>query len=347
MLTGTARRAGGARVASGCRDDLLRIDGRAVALQIADDAHGPTGRYALSACGATPLALGAGRHVIEATDGRRTGVDVDQIVLRSAPSGREAAVTGAAPTTATPHVRVERHSPTSLDMHVTGAHGPFWLVLGESHSKGWQAQWAGHDLGAPTLVDGYANGWYVNPGHATSFTVSVRWEPQRWVWVGLAISALAIGLCLVLALTRRRASRTDDTDPELRILLNAGGASPPHRVIVALVIGATAVAAVAIGPVAGVVIGVGAFAGLRLRHGRAALAVAGLAALGVSAAYITVREVFERFPADFPWPASFDSVHALALVGVLLLAVDVVVERARARGAAHDDAESQARTGER
>jgi hypothetical protein len=77
------------------------------------------------------------------------------------------------------------------------------------------------------------------------------------------------------------------------------------------------------------------------------LAVAALTALGVSAAFITVREVFERFPADFPWPASFDSVNTLALVGVLLLAVDVVVEWARARGTSRDGAESQARTGAR
>lgn len=346
VLTGTARRAhGAAGFAGGCRDDLLRIDGRAVALHVADAAQGPTARHALVTCDGAPLALTAGRHVIEAADGRRTGDDVDQLVLRSAPSGASTDRAAPAGTTATPHIRVERHSATSLDMHVTGAHGPFWLVLGESNSKGWQAQWAGHDLGAPTLVDGYANGWYVNPGRATSFSVSVRWEPQRWVWVGLAMSALAIALCLVLALTHRRASRTDDRDPELRSPFDASGATPPNRVVVALVIGATAVAAVAIGPFAGVVIGVGAFVGLRLRHGRAALAVAGLAALGVSAAYITVREVFERFPADFPWPASFDSVHGLALVGVLLLAVDVVVERARARGAAHDGAEARRGTG--
>ncbi|MCJ7438065.1 MAG: hypothetical protein MUP97_09925, partial [Acidimicrobiia bacterium] len=48
-----------------------------------------------------------------------------------------------------------------------------------------------------------------------------------------------------------------------------------------------------------------------------------------SAVFVVAREAIERFPADFPWPASFDAVHTVALVGVLLLAADVVVEWAR------------------
>jgi hypothetical protein len=84
-----------------------------------------------------------------------------------------------------------------------------WLVLGESYNRGWQANCDGRDLGAPKVVDGFANGWRVGPG-CTS--VSFAFAPQRAVQWGYAIGALA---CLVLLgiMLLRRPRRAEAVSP--------------------------------------------------------------------------------------------------------------------------------------
>ena len=75
-------------------------------------------------------------------------------------------------------------------------------------NAGWEASVAGKDVGGSTLVNGYANGWLVHPTAGT-FSVTLRWTPQRTVWIALGVSALAFLVCLFLALRRRRRERTD------------------------------------------------------------------------------------------------------------------------------------------
>jgi FtsH-binding integral membrane protein len=90
---------------------------------------------------------------------------------------------------------------------------PSWLVLGESYNRGWQAECDGHDLGAPKVVDGFANGWRVEPGCKRA---SFSFGPQRAVDWGYAIGALACLalLALMLLLRRRRqASLAPSTAP--------------------------------------------------------------------------------------------------------------------------------------
>ena len=69
---------------------------------------------------------------------------------------------------------------------------PSWLVLGESYSPGWQASCNGRSLGAPRVIDAFANGWRVDQGCRT---VSIWFAPQSDVIAGYVVGALA---CLVL-----------------------------------------------------------------------------------------------------------------------------------------------------
>lgn len=339
-VSGDARAVADAMIEPGaCRSDLLTLDATALPVRIGDIVPGTDGRRPIMTCDGSALDLAAGRHVLRSSDGRATGIAIDRLVLRSVAGG------GAAPETTTdelrvptPRLRVDRMSPTSMTIDVRGARRPFWLVLGESYSDGWKATREGSDLGAPTLVDGYANGWYIDPGRTSTFTVDVRWTPQRWVWLSLAFSAAAILACLVMAFWRRRRGlvAAPDEGPTTPLLLwptTSIGATPSGRAIAATGIICTVVAAVLAGTIGGLVVGATTIAALRLRRGRAALAIAALLALGGSAVFVVAREVSERFPADFPWPASFDAVHTVALVGILLLAADVVVEWQRTRAA--------------
>ncbi len=207
-----------------CRTDLLQVDGRPIGIRLSGTTGAATALDPIDyqLCNPTDptapapsLALDKGTHEIRSTPGTSSGIDVDGLVLGSEAGGRPmtlgpgGAVTSAETVAAHPAggatVQVVGNGRTRLTLKVTGATpgSPFWLVLGESNNAGWQATIAGRDAGGSTLVDGYANGWFVHPTSST-FTVTLKWKPQETVWIALAISAGAMLLCMFLALQRRR-----------------------------------------------------------------------------------------------------------------------------------------------
>jgi hypothetical protein len=94
--------------------------------------------------------------------------------------------------------------------------GPSWLVLGESYNRGWTASCDGRDLGAPQVVDAFANGWRVDRGCTD---VEFAFAPQRTVTAAYVVGGIACLLlfaALIGAAVRDRRRRTDPTDPDLR-----------------------------------------------------------------------------------------------------------------------------------
>jgi hypothetical protein len=74
------------------------------------------------------------------------------------------------------------------------------MVLGQSQSNGWKATTStGVHLSSSTLIDGYANGWYV-PGSAARgpTTITLTWTPQRVVNVAILVSAVTLLISVVL-----------------------------------------------------------------------------------------------------------------------------------------------------
>src|SRR5690606_37848629 len=121
----------GGHVDGACRDDLLTVDGEPVGIRITGDLDAALRRDALDVelC-EDALVLGAGDHELRAAPGLATGFDLDQLLLSS----------GEAPdAVAPPTVEVVSEGRTSYELRVTGADEPFWLVLGQSNSKGWKA----------------------------------------------------------------------------------------------------------------------------------------------------------------------------------------------------------------
>ena len=219
-LPGVARAALPATLPAVCRTDLLAVDGRPVGAQ-SDRFDGrrrggsPRRPAGVPGRGAS-VALDRGDHRVRSAPGTRTGVDVDGLVLGSDASGAAMALgaRGELPTSvtqvaahpaATPRVHVTSKGSTKIELSVTGARRgtPFWLVLGESNNAGWEATVDGKNVGGSTLVNGYANGWLVHP-RSGAFAVTLRWTPQQKVWIALAVSAVALLVCLFLALRRRR-----------------------------------------------------------------------------------------------------------------------------------------------
>jgi hypothetical protein len=233
-----------AAIPSVCRNTMLRIDGKPISLEVTGTVGTAEALGGLSVKGCGPdangISLGAGQHTILATWGKVSGIDLDRLVLDSGaggaaqlplPSGTVPAVPGtlagagggAGAGLAAPSATVLSTSATSSKVRFSGVRAghPFWLVLGESINKGWHATLPnGADLGTPVLIDGYANGWYVDPTTSGSLVVTLAFTPQRLVTVAIGLSALTLFICFVLAVLPERPRRAISS--RVRRLLGRG-----------------------------------------------------------------------------------------------------------------------------
>jgi arabinofuranan 3-O-arabinosyltransferase len=239
----------------------------------------------------------------------------------------------------------------SSTVSVTGAQPgkPFWLVLGQSQSNGWQATINGASLGTSRLIDGYANGWLVTPTNS-SFTVKLNWTPQRTVWIGLAISAVAVLLCLGLALWPRRrrsavaAARADDDVLALAGWRERVGHRRPMTSLAWVIVLGLASTLMG-GPGAGIAVTVIAAGAFFLPYGSAVARVLPAGVLAVCVLYVLEVQLRYRLPADFNWVRNFDRIQPEVWLAPLLLILVLVLDRTRrlpdsASGSGQDMSES-------
>jgi len=349
-----------------CRSDLLSIDGHPVSIRVTGSTQAALAGQGLAVqpCGpdAVGITLGPGRHVVKSTDGAATGIGVDQLMLASAP------VATAPPSV--PVVHVTSSTTTSFQVRITGATKPFWLVLGESLNNGWEATVAGHatTLGTPTLIDGFANGWLVDPAtfagsshsggsaKAQTLSVTLRWAPQSTVTEALVVSAAAVVLCLGLVLWPRRrrvahgrrsramasagatvvdapASRDSTSGDEdlVPVLVNPFAPAPVLPIGEALVVALiTGLATATILPKApiGFLVALVALVALVLPRGRSGFAVLVPGLCAVAAAYVVVEQATKHFTAA-GWTNHFEAASVAVWTALALLAADVVAELVR------------------
>ena len=224
-----------ATIDTGCRDDLVAVDGTGVQVRITGTTEDAVARRALTVEGCGDVSLGAtgadvGEVVLTAADGATTGIDIDQLRLASDAGGgalRPAALPRNLPPG--PPIGVDASGRVRTEATVSLAGGePFWLVEAQSWSSGFTATVGGVAQGEPVVVDGFANGWLVDPaslgdtatGPATGdaatgdaatgardVPVVIEWEPQRLVWAGLGLSGVGAVVMLVAMVAARRTRR--------------------------------------------------------------------------------------------------------------------------------------------
>jgi hypothetical protein len=344
-----------------CRSDLLTIDAKPVPVRVAGPAAAASKIDGLAVTPCDPrdpkhvpiISLAPGVHVIRTSEGVRTGLQLDRVVLASAAGGgplaaRDGVVTGlgSSPPPA-PRVTVVHNGATRMRVHVSGADAPFWLVLGESQSNGWKATIAhAGALGTSHLVDGFANGWLVRPAH-TSFDVVLQWTPQRRVWAAIWISVAAALLCVALAgwaLVRRRATVAvpDASDAQVWVewpgvprwaepgVGDEGGERRQRRrdqIVVPVLAGL--LSALIVAPWVGLVMAVLVVLVQWRPRARAALVLGPPVFLTLVTAYIVYLQHHFRFPPLFEWPTLFPLARPLGWLAVVFLGVDVVAERVR------------------
>ncbi|KAA0234941.1 MAG: Alpha-(1-_3)-arabinofuranosyltransferase [Acidimicrobiales bacterium] len=331
-----------AEIDPSCREGLLSIDGVDVALSIEGtvaeaEAREPLG---ITACNDAALDLTAGTTTLETRPGDESGFDIDQVAITSAAGGGPAHPSAAPAPGPVPRMDVDAGRATySLD--VDGADEPFWLVLGESYNEGWSASVDGMELGPPTLINGYANGWFVDPaglGLASSFRIEVSWPPQRIVWLGIGIALAASALCVALVVWRPRflggasipTTRVQPADPFLISPFDGYGAPPATSVLVWYSAVAFGAAALLIGPIWGPIFAAVTAFGLSNRAGWVLVRALSVGSLLAAALYVVARQYRNGFPADFEWPQNFEAVHILGLLAAGFLVVEAVIEAQRA-----------------
>jgi len=363
-LPGVQRPALPGALAADCRTDLVTLDGAPVPVRVVGDPAGLAagGTARVEACNpaggaATPLHLGAGTHVLRATPGASTGLNLDGLVLASGSGGGAVALSAPVGTTApaaapAPRVNVTSSGETTIHARVAHPTGPFWLVLGQSFNDGWHATVNGHDLGPPQLVDGMSNGWRVQPTDGRPLAVTLTWTPQSRIWIALVISALTMVLCAALAIGRRprgvAAAGPASLDRPLALGSPLLGDAVPlsRRTVVSTTIAVTLAAALLVTPWVGLVAGAALFVALVRPRLRWLLAIGAPVALAIAGAYVVIQQWRHMYPPVFEWPTFFDDVHAVAWLAVVLLAADALVEFLRARRRAGASSTGDPRSGQ-
>jgi arabinofuranan 3-O-arabinosyltransferase len=310
------------RTDTGCRADLLTLDGSPVPVRVTggvQDALDGDG-LALQQCG-PPLSLAAGGHELRTVPGADTGIDLDRVVLRTPiwdlPSPELAPA---------PRVEVTSVGVTHAAGRVQTDGSPFWLVLDQSVNDGWELEVDGASVDGPRPIDSFAAGWLVEPERAGELAVSVRWTPQRVANIALAVSAVAVIACIVLCIGRPRRRRDPDAtlprQPEAPRLA-VGEPARSRRTVPLAAAGGAFVAALTVHPVAALPVALALGIGLRRPMIGRFLPPALVGAAGVIVAGLQLGHEYEL---DGTWPSKFGIAHILALTGAVLLALHAVTE---------------------
>jgi arabinofuranan 3-O-arabinosyltransferase len=210
-----AIRFGGFRGAP-CGAVRVRVGGAVMRLRVTGSAAAfAQGRpLPARACGA-PVTLAPGAQHLQVLGGTFA---VNNLRLQSPPPA-PLATAAAVPARV---VSVGTSGRGSYDRVRVAVRGPAWLVLGEGYDRGWSATCNGRSLGAPTPIDGYANGWRIGPG-CTS--VAFTFSPNRVATIGYAVSGAAALVCVLLLVIGGRRRRDVVPDPPT-VPLSPGRVAP-------------------------------------------------------------------------------------------------------------------------
>ena len=310
------------RLTVDCSEDFVALDGIEIGMSFdvaATDALAGDPIVAEICTGG--VELDAGTHTVVSTAGSETGFNVDRVVFST--NNAEAPSSSIDPT----ETVVVESSARQHTLDVPPCPNGCWVILGEGYNDAWQATDSGDDLGAPVLIDGNANGWWLEP--TTDFTrVEIIWPVQRSLNIAFVLSGLAALACLVLALRDRRR----EGDPFAARFRTPSERPTRHTLVVSGSITAAA-AAVLIGwvwalPVAAIWVLAMVVAPWRATR---VIGITG-AALIVGVGLIVTFVVRSDNP--FPgagWPLRFEWLHGWTLLGVILVAGASLVPPGRER----------------
>ncbi len=262
------------------------------------------------------VALGDGTHRI-AADAGDLPVTIDLMVLDD---GVRAAVEQV---DEPPIADVVDRGRFDRTVRVDGCQDGCWLVVGEGFNDAWSATGPDGDLGAPTLVDGGFNGWWLPPTDEPR-TVEVRWTAQPWLNWSIAASVLVAMLSITLLLVDRRRRISTRWSHDRPAVIGASGAGLSVRAIGVTTVTWVTVAVLLIGPGWGLGAILGGAVLLVLRH-RRIVELTALASVLVMACMVVVRERRSAPAPNGGWPSTFESLHGVGMFAVVCVLVSAIV----------------------
>lgn len=323
---------------TGCRPDLVEIDGQPVPVRVEARTDHLLSGFPVRAevCDQGPIALGPGVATVGTARGTDTGLQVDRIVLRGHGDPAAGEITGAMGTTVpleTPAVTIERAGRTERRASIDGCTQGCWIVLGEGHNPAWTARLDGDDLGEPALVDGGFNGWWLEPS-TSARTVEFSWSPQPLLTAGLALSGLGVALCVgLVVIDRRRRPLPVPDPPKLSDPREWGAASTGTSLRQILAVGAAWVvsAALVVGPLWALA-PIPVLAVMALTRSIRPAGVVAVMLGGVGSVVMLWRVVRIRPVPDAAWVLNFDDLHRPGLFLVTALFASALLHDRRERG---------------
>ncbi len=343
----------GAPVDPSCRDDLIQIADKPMAVRIDGTVeqvlNGDLMEY--QTCDRVEIALE--QELLTTSAGHDTGYNLEQVVLASAAGGTPGPNTitsGPEPAEAAPATSVDNPSRLDWTVDVDGAQDPYWVMLGQSFSPGFSATTSdGADLGEPQLVNGYANGWLVDPAElGPDVTINITWTPQRLIWIALAASAIGVLICLLALFLpiRLLAGKPIEVVRSMRVSGIGPGYSDGNILSAGRALawgGATGVAAwLLAGWPVGLATGIVVTVALGAKRGQTVLRVLAIASFAAASAFVVLKQFRNDYVIDFNWMNQFEITHAWTLLAFALLLADPLVSHLRARvGPQEPDADSE------
>ena len=301
---------------TGCRTDLLSLDGQGVPLRLSGSLSAALTGQVIEAefCSDSVLRLGAGEHRISSRSGLLTGWDVDAVAYRD--------------TDRTP-IDVAEPANTTFQRGqrtIQGLNCPSgcWLEVFDGWNTGWSASLGDTMLDEPRSSSGGRNVWFLDSAE-TSSPLEIVWTPQKFMWWALATS---LSTLLVLAVMALRSSRSRVVVPQAafeppldpmssRKTLSAGGVG------LSLLIGF-----LVISPFWGLI--VAALSALLRRHLRL-LGVMGWGLVALGLAFLLAQQIRTGAEPGFSWPSIFARAHRPTLAGLVLLWVVATTDQYRVR----------------
>jgi len=320
------------------------MDGVDVPVKITGTTSDALARQPLLAtpCTSPIIELSAGDHIMRTSNGIDTGIDLDQSSLQSVIPGATTPVSAgptAADISSLPNIESDPTGRVSYRVTSTNGDSPYFLVLGQSLSDGWTAKIrGGASLGAPTLIDGFANGWVIDPSAVgQSIVIDLEWTPQKAVNIALVISAVWLALLLIaaglLTMKRRRSATAAITPeapqpvPESLLWPTTGHTAATLGAVLASGLLAAFIGGVTVGAIVTVL---AAVSGFRPR-GRLILVAATLGSMiGVVTLYV-VLHLRRRLPSGVEWVTGFAFAPQLTLIAVFCVVAESLLRLASRR----------------
>jgi len=101
-----------------------------------------------------------------------------------------------------PVISYQRVNSAKYVVKVYNAMSPFILVFTDSFDRDWIAKINGKVIATHFVINGYANGWYINK--TGSYTIILEFLPQTIFYVGAFLSISTLTLCLIYLASETR-----------------------------------------------------------------------------------------------------------------------------------------------